>query len=74
MQKQKYEKILSEIQTLSLSEQLVLLEHIVSLIRSRTHSMSQPRSVLELKGKGKNIWSNIDIENYINEERTSWNG
>lgn len=74
MQKQKSEYLLSEIQALPLSEQLLLLENLASLVRSKTHSISQPRSILELKGKGKDIWSNIDIENYLNEERTSWNG
>ncbi len=29
-------------------------------------------SVKELKGLGKNIWENIDVEQYIKTERKSW--
>jgi len=35
----------------------------------------QPRrSILELKGLGKEIWKDIDIREYIDQERASWNG
>ncbi len=29
-------------------------------------------SVKELKGLGKNIWENIDVEQYVKMERKSW--
>jgi hypothetical protein len=30
-------------------------------------------SVLHLQGLGKEIWQNIDAQNYVNEERAVWN-
>jgi hypothetical protein len=29
-------------------------------------------TILELKGMGKEIWENIDVDEYIREERRSW--
>jgi hypothetical protein len=37
-------------------------------------SPHKTRSILELQGKGKDIWKNIDAQEYINKERSSWNG
>lgn len=32
------------------------------------------RSILELKGLGREIWQNVDVEKHIQEERASWDG
>ena len=32
------------------------------------------RSILELQGLGKEIWEGIDAQEYIDEERNSWDG
>jgi len=74
METQRYEQILSDIRGLPLSEQLLLLEQTASLVRSRTASLSKPRSIMELKGKGKELWAKINIDKYIDEERASWSG
>ncbi len=68
-----YNQVISEIKTLNLSDQLRLLEEMATLIRKRT-SKTEPRSILELKGKGKNIWKGLNVKAYIDEERSSWNG
>ena len=68
-----YNQVISEIKTLNLSDQLRLLEEMATLIRKKT-SKTEPRSILELKGKGKNIWKGINVKAYIDEERSSWNG
>ena len=68
-----YNQVISEIKTLNLSDQLRLLEEMATLIRRRT-SKTEPRSILELKGKGKNIWKGLNVKAYIDEERSSWNG
>jgi hypothetical protein len=65
--------VISEIKELSMTDQLRLLEEMVGLIRRRTTS-DQSRSILELRGKGKQIWQGIDVQKYIDEERSSWNG
>jgi DNA-binding HxlR family transcriptional regulator len=68
-----YSHLISEIKTLKLSDQLRLLEEMAILIRKKA-SQSRPRSILELKGKGKDIWQGLDVQKYIDEERSSWNG
>ncbi len=68
-----YNRVVSEIKELSITDQLRLLEEMVGLIRRRTTS-DHSRSILELRGKGKQIWQGIDVQKYIDEERASWNG
>ncbi|OGR02687.1 MAG: hypothetical protein A2511_00290 [Deltaproteobacteria bacterium RIFOXYD12_FULL_50_9] len=68
-----YSQVVSEINQLSLTDQLRLLEEMASLIRRKTIA-GTTRSILELQGKGKEIWEDIDVRKYLDEERTSWNG
>jgi hypothetical protein len=38
-------------------------------------SAEEPQhSILELKGLGKEIWSGIDAQEYVDQERHSWHG
>jgi hypothetical protein len=68
-----YNHVVSEIKTLNLSDQLRLLEQMAVIIRKKT-STGLTRSILELKGKGKDIWKSLDVKTYLDEERSSWNG
>jgi DNA-binding HxlR family transcriptional regulator len=68
-----YSHVVSEIKTLSLSDQLRLLEQMAAIIRQKT-STGGTRSILEIKGKGKNIWKGLDVKTYLDEERSSWSG
>jgi hypothetical protein len=31
-------------------------------------------SILELEGLGMEVWKDVDVEKYIEEERNSWDG
>ncbi|MGV8074946.1 MAG: hypothetical protein AB2L11_10375 [Syntrophobacteraceae bacterium] len=73
MPKANYNQVIAEIKSLNLSDQLRLLEEMATLIRKKT-SQVKPRSILELRGKGKNIWKGLNVKTYIDEERSSWNG
>lgn len=68
-----YNQVVSEIKSLKLSDQLRLLEQMTAIIRQKV-SADRPRSILELKGKGKDIWKGVDVTSYLDEERSSWNG
>lgn len=35
---------------------------------------AKERSILELRGLGKEIWQDIDVDEYIRKERDSWDG
>jgi len=32
------------------------------------------RSLLELRGLGKDIWQGVDVADYLSQERSSWDG
>ncbi|HJT59391.1 MAG TPA: hypothetical protein VJ761_22980 [Ktedonobacteraceae bacterium] len=66
-----YDEILSRIQVLPRSEQLRLLEDLAAMIRQE--DLLRPRrSVLEFGGIGQGAWDGIDIQEFINQERDSW--
>jgi hypothetical protein len=69
-----YDDVLRRIQRLSPDDQLRLLEDVASLVRREVTSQARRRSILELRGLGREIWQDVDAQDYINEERTSWNG
>jgi len=65
--------IISEFKTCTLTDQLYLLEEMASLIRQNS-GRAALRKISELQGKGKELWDNVDVKNYLDEERNSWNG
>lgn len=68
-----YDEILSSIHTLSPEEQVRLLEELAARIRARGR-VQKRMSLLELQGLGKEVWKGIDAQEYLDRERTSWNG
>ena len=66
-----YDELLGQIRYLSLEEQARLLEELAILVHARIKAWPK-RSVLEFEGIGKEAWEGIDVEQYINEERNSW--
>lgn len=70
-----YEEVLNYARQLSPDEQLRLLEELAALVRQQITITEQPlHSFLELEGLGQEIWQGIDAQEYINQERNSWNG
>lgn len=68
-----YQDIRRQVENLTPSEQLRLLEDLAAIVRRRM--LSKPkRSIMELEGLGKEIWHGLDAQEYVNQERASWNG
>jgi hypothetical protein len=68
-----YETVRRQVESLTINDQLRLLEDLVKLIRQQT--TTQPKhSILELRGLGKEIWQGMDAQTYVNQERDAWNG
>jgi hypothetical protein len=43
------------------------------LIRALAQHTSEPvHEITELRGLGKEVWNNIDAQDYVNAERDSW--
>ncbi|MCC5651428.1 hypothetical protein LC609_16640 [Nostoc sp. XA013] len=70
-----YQEVLLQAQSLTPEEQIRLIEHLSSLIRQQVTMTPKPkRSILELRGLGKEIWNGVNAQEYVNQERDSWNG
>lgn len=68
-----YKSVLRSAESLSHAEQLRLLSELAEYLRA--HATPEARtSILELQGLGKQIWRNIDAQEYVNRERASWDG
>lgn len=68
-----YQDVLKRAQRLTSTDQLRLVEELAGILR-RQDVGQKSQSILELQGLGKEIWHDIDPEEYIDRERDSWNG
>jgi predicted nucleic acid-binding protein len=66
-------KVLNQVQHLTPDDQLRLVEDLVANLR-RQATTHPKHSILELEGLGKEVWEGINVHDYINQERDSWNG
>lgn len=68
-------QVLNQVQHLQPDDQLRLLEDLTNLVRQQVPALEEPlHSFLELEGLGQEIWEGIDAQEYVNQERASWNG
>lgn len=73
MQTMTYQEVLHQAQQLTPDEQLQLLSDLAAIIRQQT--ILEPRhNILEFEGVGEEVWKDINVQEYINQERDSWNG
>ncbi len=68
-----YNQVLNLTKKLGRGEQLQLLEALTQWLQ-HTPKIQTSRSIMELRGLGKEIWLTIDVDAYINQERDSWDG
>lgn len=73
-----YETVLREVESLSETEQLRLVAQVSERLHRHASSESSAResstSILDLQGLGSDIWQGQDAQDYVNHERSSWNG
>ncbi len=68
-----YQDIRHQVKTLTPDEQLRLLEELSAMVNFPKLTKSK-RSIMDLEGLGKEIWQGFDAQEYIDQERDSWNG
>lgn len=69
MPTEEYRAVRNQAQRLSTDEQFRLLEDLVAMLKKK----SRPQhSILEFKGVGKGVWEGVDVDEYIRQERDSW--
>jgi hypothetical protein len=61
--------ILSRTRKLGYEAKLYLVEKLIQQLKSSTDKKSQPRRLSELTGLGSEIWKDVDIDKYVQEER-----
>ena len=59
------------VEKLSLADQLRLVSELLQKMRTRVVE-DKPVDLLSLAGVGAEVWTNVDTDAYINQERDSW--
>jgi len=67
----KRNKIIREIDTMNNSDKLYLLSYIANKLAKPKVKTSY--NLTDLRGLGKGLWEKEGIDNYISNERNSWN-
>ena len=68
-----YREALRRAQRLTAAEQLDLLEDLAALVRRRVPT-EPGQSIMRLQGLGKEVWQGVDAQEYVDQERSSWDG
>ena len=63
--------IIHEIESLDYNNKINVMSKIIGMLK---HTKSKPTAIniTKLKGLGKDIWKDVDVERYISKERESW--
>ncbi|MDR2358884.1 MAG: hypothetical protein LBD87_03665 [Prevotellaceae bacterium] len=65
-------RIAKEIDRLNPIQRLNILSHIVASMKKDVVP-DIPANLTALQGLGKELWKNVDVENYVSNERNAWN-
>jgi hypothetical protein len=67
-----YENAKRSVEALGPTDQLRLVSELASRLSGELNR--RPRSLLELEGLGADVWQDVDVDEYLRRERSSWNG
>jgi hypothetical protein len=68
-----YDQAKRSVQALGPADQLRLIAELVGRLSGDLDRQPR-RSLLELQGLGKGVWQDVDVDEYLRQERSSWNG
>jgi hypothetical protein len=68
-----YEAARKSVEALSPIDQLRLVAELITRL-SHQLNPEQPRSLMELEGLGREIWKDVNVDEYLRRERESWDG
>jgi hypothetical protein len=69
----RYDQARRSVQALGPADQLRLIAELVGRLSGELDRRPR-RSLLELQGLGKSVWQDIDVDEYLRRERSSWSG
>ena len=65
-------RIFQELSQLDSDQYPPVLDKLLSLIKAGSSASGTPPSISSLRGVGKELWSGIDVDEYLRQERNSW--
>lgn len=65
------QELLQEARTLSIDERKQLIKLLVDTVTEPAETHKQ-HSLRELRGLGKEVWTGIDAQKYIDQQRDEW--
>jgi RecB family exonuclease len=68
-----YDQAKRSVEALPVADQLRLVAELVGRLSGQIEHQPH-RSLLELRGLGKSVWQDIDVDEYLTQERSSWGG
>lgn len=75
-----YRQALRQAQSLTSKEQRQLIDELLTMLRQHSNLIEEEEeegplhSILEFEGLGKEVWEGIDVKQYLEQERASWDG
>jgi hypothetical protein len=69
-----YHNIINQFQQLSPEDQARLLKDLAAVMDDLQAKSKPQHTFLELRGLGKELWRSVDVDQYLEEERNSWDG
>ncbi len=73
MSTQLYRQIRDQLDQLTPDEQIQLMEDLLALYR-RQITAKPLHDIMEFQGIAKDLWKDVDVQKYLDEERNSWGG
>jgi hypothetical protein len=73
MSTQLYRQIRDQLDQLTPDEQIQLMEDLLALYR-RQVTAKPLHDIMEFQGIAKDLWKDVDVQKYLDEERDSWGG
>ena len=67
-----YQRVIEQFQSLAADEQLRLLRDLAGLVQSSSPVVTPKPSLMDVQGLGNELWRDVDVDAYLNEERDSW--
>jgi hypothetical protein len=67
-----YRDVVAALPTLETEEQINLLEILSSVLKQSLIRKGEKHSLIELEGLGAEVWTKVDVDEYLRHERDSW--
>lgn len=65
----KIKKIVNQVSALDYNSKVQVAEKIISLLRKQDKNKPRAQKLTDLQGLGADVWDNIDVDNYLQNER-----